>query len=216
MSFLRRAAVRHLPLLLAAAVAPAQATLQTYTLDFESSWGDLAPNTFVQINTLDPAPGGLHWAEAWYGQTTSPLLGSNKEARLGAGSTQVDYFGQPFFLDSVDFRSMTNGGAIRFDFVVRTMAGTSTVYNLKIDGAPDGSQALLFTTFTDMAALGPLSSFAFGNFQGGGEGTDRNIFVMDQLQFRLDPAAVPEPGAASMLLLGLGVMVWQHLKRRQA
>jgi hypothetical protein len=213
MSTLSRAVLRLSPLLLAAALSPAQADLQTYTLDFESDWADLGANSFVQLNSLSPAPGGLHWAEGWFGQTTSPLLGSNNEARLGAGSTQVDLNGEAFYLESVDFRSMANGGAIRFDFVVRTLAGASTVYNMRVDGAPDGSQTLQFTTFSDMAALGALSSFAFGNFQGGGEGTDRNLFVMDRLVFRFDPSAVPEPGVATMLMLGLGLMGWLARRR---
>jgi hypothetical protein len=209
-----------LPCLLAATIAPAAAQMQPVTLDFESDWADLAPNTFVQLNALNPMPGGLRWGSAWFGQTTLPLQGSNNELRLGAGSFAVDNFGQPFVLDSVDFRSLVNGGSIRFDFVVTLYdaslpgnAGATVVYNMRVDGAPDVVlPPLFFTTFTETAGLGPLLRFTFGNFQGGGESTDRNRFVMDTLQLQLPAAPVPEPAAPSLLALGLAMTLWAGLR----
>jgi hypothetical protein len=206
--------------LLSLAVVPAHADVQPVSLDFESTWADLPPNTFVRIDTLSPAPGGLHWGDGWYGQTTSPLQGSNNELRLGGGSFTVDNRDQPFFLDAVDFRSMTNGGSIRFDFIVHPYdpaavhgMGAAVVYSMKIDGAPDVVlPPLLFTTFAGTAGLGPLHSFGFGNFKTGGETSDRNLFVMDNLQLRLQTPAVPEPGTAA--LMGVGLMAWLGLRRR--
>jgi hypothetical protein len=195
-------------LLAAAALSPAHAALQSYSLDLESNWGDLAPNTFVHLVDLATPPGGLHWGDGWFGQTTSPLQGSNNELRLGAGSFQVDHGGLDFYLDSVDFRSMQNGGHIQFDMVVRMTTGANVVFNMKIDGAPNVPlPPLAFTTFTGTAALGPLSSFTFGNFKTNGETTDRNLFVMDNLQFRMEPSApVPEPSATALLALGMLVL----------
>jgi hypothetical protein len=205
-----------LPCLLAASITPSLAQMQSVALDFESDWADLAPNTFVQLTTLNPMPGGLRWGAGWFGQTTSPLQGSNNELRLGAGSFAVDNFGQPFVLDSVDFRSMVNGGSIRFDFVVTRYdaklpgnAGASVLYNMLVNGAPDVVlPPLTFTTFSDTASLGPLLSFTFGNFQGAGEGTDRNLFVMDNLHLQLPAAPVPEPAMPSLLALGLAMTLW--------
>lgn len=212
-----------LPVLWGLAAMPAQAEVQPQTLDFESDWADLAPNTFVRIDTLSPAPGGLRWGSGWYGQTTSPLQGSNNELRLGAGSFVVDHILQPFYLDSVDFRSMTNGGHIEFDLIVQTYdagnangAGVQVIFPLRIAGAPNVAlPPLTFTTFTQAAALGPLRSFSFGNFKAGGETSDRNLFVMDNLHLRLEPAAVvPEPANALLLSLGLGALAWSRRQRR--
>lgn len=211
------------PLLCALAAVPARAELQRLALDFESDWADLAPNTFVRIDTLHPAPGGLRWGSGWYGQTTLPLQGSNNELRLGAGSFVVDFAGQPFYLDAVDFRSLHNGGSIEFDLVVQTYdaasaggIGLQVIFPLKIAGAPDVVlPPLSFTTFTGAADLGPLRSLAFANFKGGGETTDRNLFVMDNLHLRLEPVAeVPEPANALLMALGMGTLAWSRRPRR--
>jgi hypothetical protein len=223
MPFTFAASPRVLTLVFAAATLAAQAAPEPTTLDFESAWSDLAPNTFVQINTLAPLPAGLRWGEAWFGQTTSPLQGSNNELRLGTGSAVVDNADQPFYLDAVDFRSMANGGHIEFDFMVRTYdahsangMGAQIIYSLRVDGAPDVVlPPLLFTTFTETAKLGPLHSFTFANFKAGGQTTDRNLFVMDNLHLRLAPAApVPEPGGVALMAWGLGLLVAARAWRR--
>lgn len=215
---------RRLASLLIAAALPAQAALQPYTLDFESDWPDLAPNTFVQLSTLNPSPGGLRWGNAWYGQTAA--LGNNNELRLGVGNFQVDAYGQPFYLDSVDFRSLQNGGNIKFGFFLTLYSetapahiGSTVVYDMRIDGAPTVPgvpvTSLYFSTFTEMAGIGPLLSFTFGAFQAGGETTDRNLFVMDNLVYRLDPltSPVPEPRALALFGLGLGLLGLRRLRR---
>jgi hypothetical protein len=123
-------------------------------------------------------------------------------------------------LDSVDFRSLVNGGSIRFDFVVTLYdaslpgsAGATVVYSMRVDGAPDVVlPPLFFTTFSETASLGPLLRFTFGNFQGGGESTDRNRFVMDTLQLQLPAAPVPEPAAPSLLALGMAMTLWAGLR----
>jgi hypothetical protein len=224
MTHSRSAALHRLwPLLLALATLPVQASLQPVTLDFEAEWADLAPNTFVQINTLNPAPGGLHWGSGWFGQTTSPLQGSNNELRLGSGSFTVDNGGQPFYLDAVDFRSVTNGGHIEFDLVAVTYdaqqpggAGAVVLFPLRVDGAPDVVlPALHFTTFTGTANLGPLLSFSFANFKAGGETTDRNRFVMDNLHLRMEPpAVVPEPASPVLMALGLALVGCARQRQR--
>jgi hypothetical protein len=222
MSFVSAASPLALTLALASATLPAQAAPQTISLDLEGAWSDLALNTFVQINTLTPLPADLHWGEAWFGQTSSPLLGSNNELRLGTGSSIVDNSNRPFYLDAVDFRSMANGGSIQFDLVLQTYdalsangAGIQVVYSLKIDGAPDVvAPPLLFTTFTDTAQLGPLHSFSFANFKAGGQTTARNLFVMDNLQLRMEAAApVPEPGSMLLMALGLVALVASRSRR---
>ncbi|CAD5373328.1 exported hypothetical protein [Rubrivivax sp. A210] len=204
---------------LAAQAVVAEPPLQTVVLDFESNWGDLAPNTFVQINSLAQSPGGLRWGNAWFGQTTVPQQGSNNELRLGAGSFTVDNNGQGFYLDSVDFRKLQNGGNIRFIMVATTMAGVTTNFDMRVVGAPDVVlPPLAFTTFTGTAALGPLRSFSFGAFSGDEFGSDRNLFVMDNLHLRVEVAAspVPEPEVASMMGLGLGIVALAARRRRSA
>ncbi len=202
------------------ACSPSHAEIQPFTLDFESSWADLAPNTFINLSTSTPNLGGLQWGSGWFGETTSPLQGSNNELRLGAGSFAVSHANQPFFLDSVDFRSLTEGGSIKFDFVVTKFdatkangVGQSVIFKMNIGGATASPGnpilPLLFTTFTETASLGPLLKFEFANFKASGQTTDRNLFVMDNLKYRMDVASpAPEPDTSALLLAGLGVVGW--------
>jgi PEP-CTERM motif len=186
--------IRHLIATLSIAVSAgaAQAALQATTLDFN----DRGAST---VGTSMGSYAGFDWGSQWYYMTTTAnpadtfLAMGTVTGNIIMRSDRAD-----FHFDGADFWSRRGLDAIG-DFSFVLYHDGITVYNGDLE--PKNAGRNRFTGEHQLFKAnysGPIDGMAFFF-----DNDDYDHLAMDNFQFRIDAAPVPEPAAAGLLALGL-------------